>query len=486
MANLHSVKFNAVMNTLLTASSMLVSLITVPYVTRVLSVEGYGDVTFAQSLSTWLSALCLVGVGTYGIRECARVRDDPAALASTVRELLTIVTVCTVVVLGCFTVAIGLIPRLTSLAPLMWMFLVSTLLLSYGVEWYYQAIEQYEYITIRSVAFKFVALAATLLLVQDSGDWLIYGAILALVTCGNNLFNIARLVRTVDWRLAGRLNLRRHLRPLASFACLSIASSFYLNFDSVILGMVSPSNFEVGLYQLAVKIKGVMWSVLNAVLGVLIPRLSNYVGRGDRRNYRDLLAKGSLFTMDVCFALFGYLLVFAAPAAVFVSGESFASAASSIRVIGAVNLLSCLSYLIGLCVLTPLGRERQLAVGNVAGVPVSILLNFLLDPWFGALGAAVSMLCAEAVILGIQAYAARDMLPTMFGWANAAKVVAANTASVVVSLCALRVLGGASDLTVIAASVPCYFGVLLVSLLVLREDGARLLVRMVVKDRGQQ
>ena len=73
----HSVKFNAVMNTLLTASSMLVSVITVPYVTRVLSVEGYGDVTFAQNVSQWLSAMCLIGVPTYGLRECARVRDDP-------------------------------------------------------------------------------------------------------------------------------------------------------------------------------------------------------------------------------------------------------------------------------------------------------------------------------------------------------------------------------------------------------------------------
>ena len=89
----HSVKFNAVMNTLLTASNMLISVITLPYVTRVLSVEGYGDVTFAQSLSTWLSALCLVGIPTYGIRECARVRDDPQALARTVKELLSIVSV---------------------------------------------------------------------------------------------------------------------------------------------------------------------------------------------------------------------------------------------------------------------------------------------------------------------------------------------------------------------------------------------------------
>ena len=156
----HSVKFNAVMNTLLTASSMLVSVITVPYVTRVLSVEGYGDVMFAQNVSQWLSAMCLIGVPTYGLRECARVRDDPREMARVVRELLVIITIFTAVVLAGFGVSILIVPRFRQIAALMWVFLVSTLLLSYGVEWYFQAIEQYKYITIRSMVFKMLSLTA--------------------------------------------------------------------------------------------------------------------------------------------------------------------------------------------------------------------------------------------------------------------------------------------------------------------------------------
>ena len=146
----HSVKFNAVMNTLLTASSMLINIATIPYVTRTLSVEGYGNVNFAQSLSSWLSALCLVGIPTYGVRECARVRDNPSALAQVVKELLIIITGFTITVLSGFAICIVLVPRLASLASLMWLFLIGTLLLSYGVEWYFQAVEQYEYITVRS------------------------------------------------------------------------------------------------------------------------------------------------------------------------------------------------------------------------------------------------------------------------------------------------------------------------------------------------
>ncbi|MGO5375159.1 hypothetical protein [Bifidobacterium thermophilum] len=38
------------MNILLTSSTMFLSVVTIPYVTRTLSVEGYGNVNFAQSI----------------------------------------------------------------------------------------------------------------------------------------------------------------------------------------------------------------------------------------------------------------------------------------------------------------------------------------------------------------------------------------------------------------------------------------------------
>lgn len=467
-----SVKLNALMNTVLTASNMLVSIITVPYVTRVLSVQGYGDVTFAQSVSSWLSTLCLVGVGTYGIRECARVREDHVALVTTVKELLTIISVATALVLSCFAVSIALVPRFAELSVLMWMFLGSTLLLSCGVEWYFQALEQYEYITARSILFKIASLILIILLVRGPQDYLIYGAILALVTCGNNSLNLLRLTKTVDWSIARRTNCRRHIRPLLSFAILSIASSVYLNFDSVILGIVS-TNYEVGLYQLAVKIKGIMWTVLNAVLGVMIPRLSNYFCRGNQMEFERLLGKGAVLTVDVCVAFAGYLLVFSQPFAIFVSGEAFRDSSTAIRVIGIVNLLSCLSYFIGLCILTPTGREKKLAAGNIAAVPVSVVMNFILDGKLGAIGAAASVLCAEAVVFAVQLWGARDYASKVFQLDNVLKVIVANGLSALLSVLFLQITSGCSNSAVAVGGTLLYFGSLALILSALQEKGSR-------------
>ena len=421
----HSVKFNAVMNTILTASNMLIGLITLPYATRVLSVEGYGNVTFAQSISTWLSAICLVGIPTYGIRECARVRDDPQALARTVKELLSIITFFTIITLSIFAVCIVFVSRLHALSSLMWIFWLSTLLLSYGVEWFFQAIEQYEYITIRSVIFKIISLIAMLVFVRHKNDWLIYGAILALVACANNALNIIRLFHLLPLRNLGKGNLHRHFKPLVSFATLSIATAIYNSFDSVLLGLLSPNNTQVAFYQLSSKLRSICYQIVNAIISVLIPRLSYYAKNASDR-YLLLLRRGFDIIFNLSLGIANYLLVFAYSLVVLFSSNKYDTAVISVQIIGFVNFFSCLSTFIGLCILTPLNLERKLAIANFAGVPISLVANFLLDSTWGAIGAAVAVFLAEVTIFLIQLHAAWRMLAQALEFSNLLKSVTSN------------------------------------------------------------
>lgn len=468
----HSVKFNAVMNTLLTASSMLVSVITVPYVTRVLSVEGYGDVTFAQNVSQWLSAMCLIGVPTYGLRECARVRDNPREMARVVRELLVIITIFTAVVLAGFGVSILIVPRFRQIAALMWVFLVSTLLLSYGVEWYFQAIEQYKYITIRSMVFKVLSLVAMLVFVRGEDDYLAYGVILALVICGNNVLNLARMLRMVSFSGLGPMHIGRHLKPLASYAALSIASSVYLAFDSILLGMLSPSNVQVGLYQLASKLKGICFSVINAIIGVLIPRLS-YYAKNNPEKYGALLRRGWGFLLNLCLGIALYLLVYAYPLVVLISSEKYADAVLPVRIIGLVNLLSCMSYFFGLCILSPLDQESKLARANLTGAPISLVCNLLLDSMLGATGAAISVCLAELVIFLMQLHDCWPVLKEHIDASNVLRTFTSHIMAAAVAFAASLPLAGLNVAVQVVAGFAVYSIVWLVAALIMGETTAR-------------
>ena len=82
-----SIKFNLVMNMLLTTSAFVFPLITFPYITRVLLPEGNGKIAFANSVINYFSMFAMLGIPTYGIRACAQVRDDKEQMSKTAQEI---------------------------------------------------------------------------------------------------------------------------------------------------------------------------------------------------------------------------------------------------------------------------------------------------------------------------------------------------------------------------------------------------------------
>ena len=64
------------MNFILTAANFIFPIVTFPYVSRILLAEGTGKVAFAASIASYFSMIAAWGIPTYGIRACARIRDD--------------------------------------------------------------------------------------------------------------------------------------------------------------------------------------------------------------------------------------------------------------------------------------------------------------------------------------------------------------------------------------------------------------------------
>ena len=187
---IHSVKFNVLMNMIVTTSSLIFPLITVPYVSRVLSTGGTGHVAFAQSVSSYFSLVALLGVTYYGVRACANVRDDGTELSRTVKELLVILGCSTTVVSIVYVACLFTVPKMNAQFELFLLFGLSIWLASFGVEWFYQALEQYEYITVRSVCFKILALVLMFAFVRERGDYVTYGLIVVVAGYGSNVLNL--------------------------------------------------------------------------------------------------------------------------------------------------------------------------------------------------------------------------------------------------------------------------------------------------------
>lgn len=57
------------------------------------------------------------------------------------------------------------------------------------MEWLYKGLEQYQYITVHSIIFKFLSIALVFLFIQTSDDYIIFGAIMVLATVGSKALN---------------------------------------------------------------------------------------------------------------------------------------------------------------------------------------------------------------------------------------------------------------------------------------------------------
>ena len=407
MSKSTSIKLNFIMSALLTMSSFIFPLITFPYVSRILLPEGTGKVSFATSVVSYFALFAQLGIPTYGIRACAQVRDDKIKLTRTVHELLIINLIMSAIAYLAFFVALYNVPRLSQDKTLFLIASSSILFNAIGMEWLYKALEQYTYITIRSVAFKFIALIAMFLLVHQKSDYIVYGGISTVAAFASNIFNFIHARHYVSARPVGHYNLKRHMKAIFVFFAMSCAVTIYTNLDTVMLGFMK-TDADVGYYNAAVKIKTILVSIVTSLGTVLLPRASYYVEHGMRKEFHQITCKAINFVFLIATPLMIYFMLFAREGIFFLSGDAYEGSILPMQIIMPTLFFIGLSNIMGIQILVPLGKEKVVLYSEIAGAMVDLIINWILIPSMASAGVAIGTLVAEAVVTIWQYIALRD------------------------------------------------------------------------------
>lgn len=396
-----NIKMNVIMNALLTMSSFIFPLITFPYASRILLPVGTGKVSFATSLISYFTMFSQLGIPTYGIRACAKVRDDKLELSRVVHELLFINIVMSIISYVLLIAAILLVPRLREEKTLYIVVGTTIILTAIGMEWLYKALEQYTYITIRSIVFKFVSLIAMFFLVHAQEDYVIYGGITIFASSASNIFNFINVHKYVDFKYIGGYNLRRHLKPVSIFFAMSCATTIYTHLDNVMLGFMA-GDADVGYYNAAVRIKTILVSIVTSLGAVLLPRTSYYIQHGQISEFKRISAKALNFVFLIASPVMVYFICFAKEGIFFLSGDAYADSVLPMQIIMPTLLFIGISNLTGIQILVPQGKEIIVLYSEILGALVDIVLNALLIPKFASAGAAIGTLVAEFVVMVFQ------------------------------------------------------------------------------------
>lgn len=428
-----SIKVNFIMNVILTMSSFIFPLITFPYVSRILLPVGTGKVSFATSLISYFSMFAQLGIPMYGVRACARVRDNREALTKVVQELLIINILMSIIsYIGLF-LALTFITKLQSDKPLYIIVSFTIILTSIGMEWLYRALEQYTYITIRSVIFKFIALIAMFLLIHKSSDYVIYGGITIFASSASSILNFINAHKYIDLKPVGNYDFKKHLKPVGIFFAMSCATTIYGNLDNVMLGFLA-TDIDVGYYNAAVKIKGILVAIVTSLGSVLLPRTSYYIENGMIQEFKRITKKALSFVFLLATPLMVYFIFFAKEGIFFLSGKAYSGSIIAMQVIMPTLLFIGITNILGIQVLVPLGKENIVLYSEIVGAVIDILINAILIPRYASTGAAIGTLLAEFAVLVVQYMALRVEIVDTFKEVHYVRIIIAIIISLLPSL----------------------------------------------------
>jgi O-antigen/teichoic acid export membrane protein len=402
MATKSSIKVNYTLNLLNTVSGLLFPIISFPYVSRILMAEGIGTVQFYQSIIQYIMLGAALGIPLYAVREIARVRDDRRQCAQVAVEIVILHTAITLLSYVVVAILVTCVGRIADGAGLFLLQSSSLLLTVVGTSWFFQGVEDFKYITIRTLVIRILLLLSLFVFVHEKDDIIPYALIHVLGETGNGLVNVVRFRKYLRGTHLSFAELRplRHLKPALRIFTLNLIISIYVHLDSVMLGFLS-GEAAVGFYTPALRLTKTTIGIVSSLGGVLLPRFSNLVKNGQMDDFNRLSDKAIGFVFFLCLPM-TIGLIFLAPSIIhFFCGDTFQPSILTLQLLAPINLFIGLSGMIGTHILYPQGREKLIIQAAGAGAVINFIFNCIFIPRYAQYGAACSTAVAEFTVTAI-------------------------------------------------------------------------------------
>ena len=397
----HSIKFTFAMNLLCNIASYIFPLITYPYVTRMLEPSAIGQVTFAQSFSTYFSMLAAFGISSYATRQVAVLRDKKDQLQKFVKEILILEILLSSVVTVVYILSITYMPFLYSRRSLLLLMELNILTGGISCSWFYTGLEKFDNIARRYLISKTISVVLLFITVRNETDVFWYGVFVCLADTMANIWGLIELHRYISLCNASVSfeNIRTHCRKSIIFFATTIANCIYTNLDAVMLTAIS-GDTQTGYYSSALKIRLLLVSIVLSLGRALFPRISYEQTKGDQTHVYDLIRV--TLHLALIMACYFAVFVFLYPKTVLniFAGRKFLDASVALKwtvlcvpVIAASNIFTEQLYIAE-------NKEKLVSKIIFSGAIIDMILNAVLMPEHGASGGAAATFITELFVLG--------------------------------------------------------------------------------------
>ena len=244
--------------------------------------------------------------------------------------------------------------------------------------------------------------------IKNKEDYLIYAFILVMMQSGSNILNFINLRKYINFKgiQFSNLKLDKHMKPILIIFSATVATTIYLQLDSIMIGNVSKE--AVGIYIVPNKLIRMILVVVTALGTVLLPRITNCLKNKDYDNYNSYINISLNYIFFIALPLAVSTFLLSEDIINIMAGSQFIASVLTLKILSPILFMIGIAYFLGFQLLYPLGLEKYYTYSVIVAALINFVFNYLMIPKYLQNGAAIGTVVAETVGPLIMLFFARE------------------------------------------------------------------------------
>lgn len=389
-------KINYLLSSFNQLFAIIVPLFTTPYISRVLGVECIGIYSYSYSIVRYFWLLSILGIPTLGMKKIGIYQKNKDKYSEVFWNLVSLKFVLFIVSSFFYIIYIFAFSNNLLISLLQGVYLLAAF---FDITWFFQGLENYKDITIRNFVFKLFNIFFIFMFIKEPSDLCIYIFGLSFFMVLGNIYM---------WLLAlKRINKykRNYFKPFLYFKeslqlfIPSIAVQLFAIIDKSMIGGITNSMFQSGIYEQAYKVVDMSLIFITTISTIMLPSTSKSIYDGDIEKTK---ANISLSFSYMLFLSIPMCLGIISISSVFVPlffGSGYEASVVILQVLSLLYVLIGFTSITGGQCLVALGKYNLHTIILVLGGVINIFINNIFIRTFGALGAAIGSISGELFVV---------------------------------------------------------------------------------------
>ena len=383
--------------------TIILPIITVPYVTRIFTSEALGNYVFYNSIVSYFSLFAMLGIGVYGTKQIAAASD----VSSTFWNIYAIQLIASILAISVYVIVIFSIPQMRGIIPLILGIVLFTKMLD--ISWLFAGKEDFKKITLRNTVVKVTGVISIFTFIKSSEDLYLYVFLIVIFDFLGQFVMWIPAKKFIKRPSFNMKIMKKNLHPIVLLFLPQIAISLYVVLDRTLLGLLG-SYSDVGIYEQGQKLISILLTVVSSLGTVMVPRVANLLfERKDKEAQNMVKFSFILYNLIIFPMIFGLIAVNEVFVKLFL-GKNFQDVKYVLYIIVFNIMFVGWTNILGYQVLVVRNKNKEFMLSTTIPAFVSVAVNIAVIPLFGYIGASITAVIVELLAFTIQWYYCRNII----------------------------------------------------------------------------